>query len=125
VKLLLDTHTLIWALSEPEKLPPKITKLLTDVNNIIFASVVSLWELQIKKSLGKIILPDAFALQLQECGYELLNVTPEHILKLENIPLLHRYPFDRMLIAQSLFEKMPLVTKDSEILRYDLEFIKF
>ncbi|OZG32365.1 PIN domain protein [Rickettsia endosymbiont of Culicoides newsteadi] len=112
-------------MSEPEKLPPKITKLLTDVNNIIFASVVSLWELQIKKSLGKIILPDAFALQLQECGYELLNVTPEHILKLENIPLLHRYPFDRMLIAQSLFEKMPLVTKDSEILRYDLEFIKF
>ncbi|WP_375333814.1 type II toxin-antitoxin system VapC family toxin [Candidatus Tisiphia endosymbiont of Xenochironomus xenolabis] len=49
MRLLLDTHTLIWALSEPEKLPPKITKLLTDINNIIFASVVSLWELQIKK----------------------------------------------------------------------------
>lgn len=125
MQILLDTHTLIWALAKPEKLSNKIVKLISNVNNLVFVSIASLWELQIKKSLGKIILPNDFPILLQDSGYKILNITFEHILQLENLPLLHRDPFDRMLIAQSLSEKIPLVTDDSEILQYTLETISF
>jgi PIN domain nuclease of toxin-antitoxin system len=123
MKLLLDTHTLIWALSEPERLCSETKKLLLNVNNIVLVSIASLWELQIKKSLNKITLPDNFASQLQEHGYELLNITNEHISKLDTIPMIHRDPFDRMLISQCIYENIPLVTKDTEIIKYNIQTI--
>jgi len=125
MRILLDTHTLVWALHEPGKLTLKIKDLLANVNNMVFISVASLWELQIKRSLGKITLPDNFITQLQECGYELLTIKSEHISQLEDVLLIHRDPFDRMLIAQSAYENIPLVTTDSEILKYDIEIIRF
>lgn len=125
MRILLDTHTLIWALSKPEKLSSKVVKLISNVNNLVFVSIASLWELQIKKSLNKITLPDNFPILLQDSGYKILNITLEHILQLEPLPLLHRDPFDRMLIAQSISEKIPLVTDDSEILQYTFEKITF
>lgn len=123
MKLLLDTHTLIWGLCEPEKLNDKTKDLLINVHNIIFVSIASLWELQIKKSLNKITLPNDFALQLQKHGYELLNIGHEHISKLNDIPMIHRDPFDRMLIAQSMYENIPLITKDIEIIKYNIQTI--
>ncbi|WP_316354325.1 type II toxin-antitoxin system VapC family toxin [Candidatus Trichorickettsia mobilis] len=123
MRVLLDTHTLIWGLCEPEKLNVETKKLLINVDNIIFVSVASLWELQIKKSLNKISLPDKFASQLQEHGYELLNITHEHIAKLDDLPMIHRDPFDRMLIAQSIYENIPLITKDAEIVKYNIQII--
>lgn len=123
MKLLLDTHTLIWALSEPERLCTETQKLLLNVNNIVLVSIASLWELQIKKSLNKITLPDDFAFQLQKHGYELLNITHEHIEKLNDIPMIHRDHFDRILIAQSIHENTPLVTKDTEIAKYNIQII--
>jgi PIN domain nuclease of toxin-antitoxin system len=94
--------------------------------NLIHATkVVSIWELQIKKSLGKIILPENFIIELQQSGYEILNISANHILMLEKLPIFHRDPFDRMLIAQSLYEKIPLLTKDTEVLKYDFEAIRF
>ena len=69
MKLLLDTHVLIWALSTPERIKPKVQDLLTNVDNIVLVSVASLWELQIKKSLNKISLPNDFIPQLQENGF--------------------------------------------------------
>jgi PIN domain nuclease of toxin-antitoxin system len=123
MRLLLDTHTLIWALAEPEKLSPKIIQLIENPNNTIFISIATLWELQIKKSIGKIALPDNFWDQLPELGYQLLDITFSHILQLERLALLHRDPFDRILISQSLQESILLITKDSEILKYDLDNI--
>ena len=73
MKLLLDTHVLIWALSTPERIKPKVQDLLTNVDNIVLVSVASLWELQIKKSLNKISLPNDFIPQLQENGFDLLD----------------------------------------------------
>lgn len=119
------TLPLGWALSELDKLSSQITELLDNPTNIVFVSTASLWELQIKKSLGKISLPDKFIIELQEYGYELLNITPTHILSLQELPLIHRDPFDRILIAQSKSENLPLITKDSEILKYDIQTIKF
>jgi PIN domain nuclease of toxin-antitoxin system len=78
---------------------PKVQDLLVDTDNIVFVSIASLWELQIKKSLNKISLPDDFISQLQENGFELLDINYKHIAKLDELPLIHRDPFDRMLVA--------------------------
>ncbi len=123
MKLLLDTHVLIWALSTPERIKPKVQDLLTNVDNIVLVSVASLWELQIKKSLNKISLPDDFISQLQENGFELLDINYKHIAKLAELPLIHRDPFDRMLIAQTIYEDLSLITSDSEIIKYDVQII--
>jgi len=98
MKLLLDTHVLIWALSTPERIKPKVQDLLTNVDNIVLVSVASLWELQIKKSLNKISLPNDFIPQLQENGFDLLDINYKHIVTLSELPLIHRDPFDRALL---------------------------
>ena len=123
MKLLLDTHVLIWALSTPERIKPKVQDLLTNVDNIVLVSVASLWELQIKKSLNKISLPNDFIPQLQENGFDLLDISYKHIVTLSELPLIHRDPFDRMLIAQTIYEDLSLITSDSEIIKYDVQII--
>ena len=123
MKLLLDTHVLIWALSTPERIKPKVQDLLTNVDNIVLVSVASLWELQIKKSLNKISLPNDFIPQLQENGFDLLDINYKHIAKLDELPLIHRDPFDRMLVAQTIHENLSLVTNDLEIMKYNVKII--
>ena len=123
MKILLDTHVLVWALSSPEKIKPKVQDLLVDIDNIVFVSIASLWELQIKKSLNKISLPDDFISQLQENGFELLDINYKHIAKLAELPLIHRDPFDRMLVAQTIHENLSLVTNDLEIIKYNVKII--
>ena len=124
MKILLDTHVLVWALSSPEKIKPKVQDLLVDTDNIVFVSIASLWELQIKKSLNKISLPDDFISQLQENGFELLDINYKHITKLAELPLIHRDPFDRMLVAQTIHENLSLVTNDLEIMKYNVKIIE-
>lgn len=123
MKLLLDTHVLIWALSTPERIKPEVQDLLINVDNIVLVSVASLWELQIKKSLNKISLPNDFIPQLQENGFDLLDINYKHIVTLSKLPLIHRDPFDRMLIAQTIYEDLSLITSDSEIIKYDVQII--
>ena len=123
MKILLDTHVLVWALSSPERIKPKVQDLLVDTDNIVFVSIASLWELQIKKSLNKISLPDDFISQLQENGFELLDINYKHIAKLDELPLIHRDPFDRMLVAQTIHENLSLVTNDLEIMKYNIKII--
>lgn len=124
MKFLLDTHILLWAVHEPSKLNKDTQNLISDLNNIIFISAATLWELQIKKSIGKIRLPDNFSLLLEQGGYELLDIKVNHINKLNELPLTHKDPFDRMLIVQSICENIPLVTNDAEIMKYKLEGFK-
>ena len=125
MKILLDTHVLVWALSSPERIKPKVQDLLVDTDNIVFVSIASLWELQIKKSLNKISLPDDFISQLQENGFELLDINYKHIAKLDELPLIHRDPFDRMLVAQTIHENLSLVTNDLEIMKYNIKIRVF
>ena len=102
---------------------PKVQDLLVDTDNIVFVSIASLWELQIKKSLNKISLPDDFISQLQENGFELLDINYKHIAKLDELPLIHRDPFDRMLVAQTIHENLSLVTNDLEIMKYNVKIV--
>lgn len=104
MKLLLDTHTFIWWDSEPAKLSPRVLALCQDRQNMLLLSVVSIWKMQIKSQLGKLrlalSLKEIVASQQQTNNIELLPITLEHVLALENLPAYHKDPFDRLLVAQ-------------------------
>ena len=120
-RLLLDTHTFLWWDSRPEKLSLRVLALCQDPAVVLYLSLVSLWEIQIKCSLGKLPL----ALPLQEIlrgqqaqrGLQLLPITPVHIFALGALPHYHNDPFDRLLIAQSISERLPLASADSQFPR--------
>ena len=124
MNFILDTHLLIWSINEPSKLSKNTLNIVSNTDNTIFVSAATLWELQIKKSLGKITLPDNFSSLLEKGGFELLNIQINHINKIDILPSIHRDPFDRMLIAQSICENIPLVTNDIEIMKYNLDNLK-
>ncbi|MDZ8051596.1 MAG: type II toxin-antitoxin system VapC family toxin [Aulosira sp. ZfuVER01] len=116
MKLLLDTHVLIWSAGNPEKLSQRVRNLLIDTNNLWVVSIASVWELQIKSQLGKLNLssqlPNFIETQQRVNNLQILSIELSHIYALENLPKHHRDPFDRILIAQATIEKMPLLSID-------------
>jgi len=121
LNLLLDTHILLWAAARPEKLSRKTLRLFDDPDNTLVFSAASLWEIVIKQSLGRDDF-DVNARQLRrgllDNGYNELLVTSTHALALDDLPPLHKDPFDRMLLAQSRVEGFTLLTADKQILQY-------
>lgn len=120
MKYLLDTHTLIWAFGDTEHLSDKARKLL-QTETEIYVSIVSLWEIGIKKRLGKLDVPYSIkelAAQCEQENISIIPVLPEHIDKQATLPLIHKDPFDRMIIAQSELEEMTLITRDTIIPKY-------
>lgn len=118
---LLDTHILLWWLLGDKKLGKKRTELITQATNRITVSTVSLWEIVIKKSVGKLEVPDNFKNIIEENEFEILPITSDHVLYLENLPSIHQDPFDRLLIAQTICEGMTLVTADTIIPHYKID----
>lgn len=118
MRLLLDTHTLVWAITEPERVAPEALALIESSENEVFVSVVSPWELAIKLSRRRIELPQIFYETLRDGQFSLLPVTIRHTEVIPALPHHHRDPFDRMLIAQAQVEDLTLVTSDREIRRY-------
>ncbi|BAZ05142.1 type II toxin-antitoxin system VapC family toxin [Calothrix sp. NIES-3974] len=116
MNILLDTHTFIWSTANPEKLPQTVTNLLTDINNIWILSIASVWEIQIKLQLGKLnlnsSLPKLIDNQQRVNNLQILPIDLTHIYALNNLPSHHKDPFDRILIAQGMVEKMPIVSID-------------
>ncbi|OLE51457.1 MAG: twitching motility protein PilT [Acidobacteria bacterium 13_1_20CM_3_53_8] len=117
MKLLLDTHTFIWFIMGSPNLSANARALIEDVANEKFLSVASLWEIAIKLSIGKLTLSVPFDVlipqQLSLNGFELLNIEIDHAAIVATLPFHHRDPFDRLLIAQAMFEKMPIVSIDT------------
>ena len=120
---LLDTHILLWSLSDSEKLPQRIKDIIADPENHIVVSAVSIWEISIKKSLKKLEVPDSMIDVLKENHIDFLPITVDHVLFIEKLPKIHNDPFDRLLIAQAFVEGMTLVTVDSIIPQYNVECI--
>lgn len=122
MKLLLDTHCLLWMISEPQRLGKKARVLLDDSTTDLFLSSASLFEISIKYSLKKLSLParpiDYLPSILDRMSVRELPVTSHHAYKVAELPWHHRDPFDRLLIAQSMVEKLPLVTADEQMLKY-------
>jgi len=121
MKFLLDTHVMLWSAENSKRLSAKTMKLLQDDENELFFSVVSFWEISIKRALGRkdfYAEPRQLRHGLLGNGHHELQVTSEHAFTVETLPLIHRDPFDRMLIAQAMVEGAVLLTVDSIILRY-------
>lgn len=117
MKLLLDTHTFLWAVSEPSKLPLRSRKAIEDRANQVFVSAISLWEITIKVRIGKLDLgwDDDLITAGSNAGIEMLSLTPEEAATYgELAEPLHNDPFDRMLIWQAIQRKMVLVSGDPE-----------
>jgi PIN domain nuclease of toxin-antitoxin system len=121
VNLLLDTHLLLWAAGEPEKLSKKARQLLLDADNKLHFSSANLWEIAIKSALGrKDFQVDIRRLwrMLLASGYHELKVASEHAIELESLASLHKDPFDRMLVAQANTEGFTLLTADKQLAIY-------
>jgi PIN domain nuclease of toxin-antitoxin system len=121
VILLLDTHILLWMADDADRLPAAARKLVGDRGNDLFFSAISICEIAIKSALGRVDFQvDArlFRRGLLAEGYTELPVTGEHGAAVASLPLLHKDPFDRILIAQAIVEGLPLVTSDPVIARY-------
>ncbi len=125
MKLLLDTHTFIWLMDEPEKLSEKATQVCQDDENTLCLSTISLWEMQIKHQRGKLELgvPLEQVVREQAVLFNLLSVDAEHVLALQALPLHHNDPFDRMLLAQTKVEGASLVSIDEQFKHYDVDVI--
>jgi PIN domain nuclease of toxin-antitoxin system len=121
MRLLLDTHLVLWAAVEPERLSPVAQNLIDDPLNELLFSPVSLWEVAIKSARGRAdFQADAKALRrnLLNSRYLELPVTGEHAVAVGDLPPLHKDPFDRLLIAQSIVEGIILLTADHQVARY-------
>ncbi len=121
MKFLLDTHLLLWAAGQPGKLSATARRLLGDPANELFFSAASLWEIAIKNSLGRAdfrVEPRVLRRGLLDNGYLELAITSEHAVGVDGLPLLHKDPFDRLLLAQALSEGITLLTSDMNLARY-------
>jgi PIN domain nuclease of toxin-antitoxin system len=122
VKILLDTHTFLWAISNDSQLSTRVTQEIIDPANEVFVSVASSWEIAIKYFLGKLRLPQPpdqyLAPQRSMAGFELLVVDEPEVCQVHRLPTVHRAPFDRLLIAQANCYGMTLATNDSVFVHY-------
>jgi PIN domain nuclease of toxin-antitoxin system len=127
MRAILDTHTFLWWNTDDPQLSATVRAIISDGANEIFLSASSAWEIAIKAARGRLSLPDPpekyVAERLTLHRFQGLPVHLSHALRVYSLPDLHRDPFDRLLIAQSQLEKMPILTKDGNIHKYEVEAI--
>lgn len=121
MKLLLDTHLLLWAAGMPERLSPAALEFLNDPLNELLFSAASVWEIAIKNGLGRDdfrVEPRLLRRGLLDNGYVELPITSQHAVSIDSLPPVHKDPFDRLLLAQALSEGILLLTSDAQLARY-------
>jgi len=127
VKALLDTHTFLWWTTADPQLSRRAQEIIADGRNEIFLSAASVWEMVLKSLKGRLILPEPptnyIAGRMSAYRFRALPVQISHAVQVYELPPFHQDPFDRLLVAQSQVESLPLITKDEEIGRYDVEII--
>jgi PIN domain nuclease of toxin-antitoxin system len=123
MKLLLDTHALLWWLEDPHLLSKEARNAVRNGKNAVYVSAAVAWEIVIKKGLGKLEVPDNLEETLAQNRFLALPILVSHALAVEKLPLHHRDPFDRMLIAQAVHEGLTLVSRDSQVRQYPVSCI--
>lgn len=127
MRYLLDTHAFLWWIVDDLRLSSRTRAIIQDPSNEIWFSAASAWEIAIKAQLGRISFEDDLVAfipqQVAANGFKNLPVHCEHALRVSRLPLLHRDPFDRILVAQALTERMPLLTDDQIVASYDVEVV--
>ncbi len=128
MRVLLDTHVFLWATNDVERLSPTAVTAVQNPANEVLVSIASAWEIAIKVSIGKFKMPTPLAPYLQRLlarhGFTLLPIRFSHLQALEKLPLHHRDPFDRLLVAQAIDEDATLITVDSQLRRYRVRTIR-
>jgi len=127
MKILLDTHVMLWVAGDSKQLSAQARKLLEDPQNQLYFSAASLWEISIKNKLGrtdfKVDLP-VLRRNLIDYGFEEITINSAHTLAVEALPNIHKDPFDRMLVAQTIVEGITLMTADSAVAEYPVAVVK-
>jgi PIN domain nuclease of toxin-antitoxin system len=118
VRLLLDTHALIWWMADAPELSDRARSAIAERSNEVMVSIASLWEIVIERALGKLEFPEDVETTLAVEGFGLLLIGLGHLRALESLPALHRDPFDRMLVAQALADGFVMVSGDPAVARY-------
>lgn len=121
MRLILDTHMLLWWWDDSPRLTQDLRELVADPAHDVFVSAVSIAEIAVKRSVGRLVVDDGFAEGIERDGFAELPFTASHGGRLASLPLLHRDPFDRMLVAQAQAEEATLVTVDSTVRQYDVK----
>lgn len=122
-RLLIDSRVLLWHALDDARLGPAPTAAIEEGDAEVFVSTASLWEIAIKASIGKLDAPDELPERVAEMGFELLPVSSDHAWHVRSLPLHHRDPFDRLLIAQAQLERLPIVTADPAFEAYDVDLV--
>ena len=123
MRLLLDAHAALWWLSDEERLGDDAARQLSDATNQILLSAAIVWEVAVKRSLGKLAAPPDFASALLAGGARALAVTIDHAAAVERLPWHHRDPFDRILVAQAEIEQATVVSRDERLASYGVPVV--
>lgn len=123
MRILLDTHILLWWLMDDPRLSASLRHTITSGSNEILISSITVAEIEIKKALGKLEAPRELLTLLDETGFALLPLTGEHAQTLRDLAPHHSDPFDRMLVAQAIVERVPLATADARLAAYEVQLI--
>jgi len=121
--LLLDTHALIWFISDPSMLIESTYEIITDPSRDVYLSAAAIWEISIKRALGRLEIPDNLLSILEDNKIEVLDITGSHALGVASLPLIHQDPFDRMQIVQAQKENLIFVTRDKKVKKYQVEIL--
>jgi PIN domain nuclease of toxin-antitoxin system len=123
MRLLLDTNALLWWRDASPQLPSQVHGQIADGRNEIMVSAATLWEIAIKRTVGKLRFPDDFEEVMHQEGFTLLPISFLHLRALEALPTHHRDPFDRLLIAQALADGIPIATSDRAFAAYGVQIL--
>ena len=124
MNLLLDTHVLLWWLDDNPTLSREASHAIANGGNMVFVSAAVIWEIRIKQALGKLEIPQDFKEVLNKQSFEMLPITSDHAHLIKDLPTYHRDPFDRMLIVQSQFEGLTILTRDRIFKKYKIPVIR-
>ena len=123
MKLLLDTHCLLWWLDDPSLLSTQAQTLVSDPTNDVFVSSAVIWEIAIKQAIGKLVVVGDVDLCITKSSFKRLPISFEHAWATKPLPMIHKDPFDRLLVAQALVENATIVTRDANIPQYGVSHI--
>jgi PIN domain nuclease of toxin-antitoxin system len=119
MNIFLDTHVLLWWLDDNPLLSKGVRSAIASSENLVILSSVVIWEIRIKQALGKLVVTPDFYDVLKNEGFEMLSITPDHAYAVGELPMHHRDPFDRMIIAQARLEGLTIATQDAVFKQYD------
>lgn len=120
-RLLVDTHAVLWWLTDAPELSDAARATLADPANDVLVSTASIWEIAIKRALGKLTVPDDLPDEIEAAGFGWLGISAEHAWQVRDLPAYHRDPFDRLLVAQALVEHVPIVSADPHFAPYGVD----